>query len=936
MHWHDALLRLRALLFRRQMDEELQEELQFHLEMQTRKIQANNADPAEARRQARLQFGSLERATEQCREARGVMTLQDLLQDLRYGVRLLKKSPIFTTVAVLILGFGIGLNTSLFSVVDAVALKPIPVRDSGRFVRLERWFAGDARGDIQYAFSHAEFQAFSEHNNVFSSLIETSFPQQIAASLPLEPAAVEVSKAVMGPPEQATTQMVSPNYFSDLGVAPVLGRVFRQDEGRIPGSDPVMVLSYPYWQRRFGGDPSIVGKIIKITDTAFTVVGIAPRRFVGTGNPPVLVDFWTLLGMQPQVLPGQDWLNQPCDYRIQVLGYLKPGISMKHAQADVSVLEERFAHDHPTTTEEIPLSRLQSAVDKTTAVTVQSARFFGNTEDIRFKAIVVLLMAIVGLVLAVACANLANMLLAKASGRQSEIAIRLALGASRARLVRQLLTESLILAVLGGAVAVLFSLWGSRLLWLAVEQFAGMHSAFVREISPDLRIFAYTLLLSLATGMLFGLAPALRSSRPGLTNSLKDSGTSFGQRLDRSRLRGLLVGGQIATSTLFLIVAGLLTHGLLRSTSVDPGFEVRRLFPIPLPHSSNAAQSRSLRQQALDRIALLPEVEGVTFTDFVPLQSTWTTQVSIQNDKQRASGSASAETLETCARHVSFSYFSTLGIPMVRGRLFTSAESRQGAPIAIISSALARQGWNGDDALGKRIKLQTQRHEWTTLEVVGVVGDVRSANISRLDPAFVYVPTNATQLDDYFGLVRLSGDTRRGFAAIQRSLEQTDGRLRPGFSLVSLEDGAVESQIVMARTFTLSAMFLAGVALVLASIGVYGVMSFLVSRREKEIGIYMALGATRSDVLGLMLRQGMRPVIAGVTLGLLCALGVSGLMRAILIFPGSVDVLYGARWFDPVTFLGLATLLTAIALFACYLPARLATSVEPMIALRHE
>ena len=828
------------------------------------------------------------------------------------------------------------MNTTLFSVVNAVALKPIPVRDSVRIVRLERWFAINARGDIQYVFSHAEFLFFSEHNRVFSTLIETTFPLQIAASMPLDAVEARATKAVIGPPEQTTAQMVSANYFSELGVAPVLGRLFHPVEGRTPGTDPVVVLSYPFWQKRFGGDPSVVGKIVKINETAFTVIGVAPLRFVGTGNPPVIVDMWSLLSMQPQVLPGRDWLNQPRDYKIQLLGYLAPGISRKQAQAELSVLEQDFARDHPLTEEGVlasPDYGLRSTLTlKTTAVTVQSATFFGNTEDIRFKAIVVLLMTIVGMVLVVACANLANMLLAKASGRQNEIAVRLALGASRERLIRQLLTESVLLAVIAGAIAVLFSLWGSRLLWLAVEQFAGMHSAFVKQVQPDARVFAYTLLLSVCTGVFFGLSPALRSSRPDLTSSLKDSGTQFGQRLDRSRLRGVLVGGQIAISTLFLIVAGLLSHGLIRSTTVDPGFEVHRVYPMPLPDNNDPLKSKFLRQQALDRLALLPEVENIAITDFVPLGSTWTTQVTIADKNQDASRSS---TSQTCARHVSSSYFGTLGIPIVRGRDFTREESQLGASIAIVSTALARQTWH-DDPIGKKIKLQIGRHDWQTLDVVGVAGDVRSTNLSRLDPAFVYLPTSIEHLRDYSALVRIAGDTRGATASIRTTLEQIDGRMRPGFSLVSLEDGAVQSEILMAKTFTLSAMFLAGVALLLASIGVYGVMAFLVSKREKEVGIHMALGATRRDVLALMLRQGMRPVLVGVAMGVMGALGVSGILRALLIFPGTVDILYGAQWFDPLTFGGLATLLMAIALLACYLPARRATCLEPMIALRHE
>ena len=930
MSWTDVLLRIRALLFRRRMDEELQDELQFHLEMQARKHQARDFDPAEASRQARLQFGSFERATEECREARGFPRIETFFQDLRYALRILKKSPVFTAVAILTLAFGIGLNTTLFSVVDAVALKPIPVRDSGQIVRMERWFASGAHGDPQYAFSHQEFRYFAEHNKVFSSLIATSFPISVAASLPLD-ARTRTTKAAMGPPEPAVAQLVSANYFSELGAAPVLGRVFLEDEGKAPGADPVAILSYSYWQKRFAGDPLIVGKTIKINSNAFTVVGVTPREFMGTGNPPFLVDLWTLLSMQPQVVPGMDWLNQPLDYEVQLLGYLSPGISMKRAEADASVLEQRFAQDHPVPDNAI-LSGLNALNLKTTAITVQRATFFGNTEDIRFKAIVVLLMTIVGMVLLIACANLANMLLAKAAGRQNEIAVRLALGAGRNRLVRQLLTDSVLLAVIGGAVAILFSLWGSRVLWLAVEQFAGMHSAFVKQIPPDARVFAYTLLLSLCTGVLFGLSPALRSSQTDLTRSLKNSGTAFGHRLDRSHLREILVGGQIAISTTFLIVAGLLAHGMIRSQMTDPGFEVRTVFPVPLPYSHDVARNKALRQQALDRLQAVPDIANVAITDYVPLRSTWTTQVTISD----TSHPGTSETIQTGARHVSYTFFDTLGIPIVRGRTFSRQESQSGPSIAIVSAALARQVWHGADPLGKQIKLQTGRHEWTPLEVVGVAGDVRSLNISRVDPAFVYLPTTSEHLQDYFGLVRVNGSTHRGLAAVRIILEQAEGRLWPEFNPLSLQDSAVQSQILMAKTFTLSATFLATVALLLASIGVYGVMAFLVSQREKEIGVHMALGATRGDVLTLMLSQGMRPVVIGVAFGLMGALGVSGLLRAILIFPGSVDVLYGASWFDPATFLGLASLLTAIALLACYLPAQRATCVEPMIALRHE
>ncbi len=458
---------LKQLFSRRRLYGDLSEEIREHLEEKIDELVAGGMPRKEAAAIARREFGNVTLIEEDSRTVWRWPSLEDFFMDVRYGLRMLAKSPIFTVVAVLTLGFGIGLNTTLFSVVSTVALKPVPVRNSERIVRLERWFANNSHGDNQYAFSYEEFRHFAEQNKVFSSLIATSFPLLVTVSLPLDPAAARLAKTLIGPPENATAQMVSENYFAELGALPALGRGFRADEGEIASADPVVVLSYPYWQTRFGSDPLILGKVLKINDTAFTVIGVAPREFVGTGNPPVMADFYAPLTMQAQVLPVQDWLNQPLDYEIQLLGYLGSAAGMKEAEADISVLEQRFAQDHP------------NPDNKTTAITVQRATFFGNTEDWRFRAIVTLLMVIVGMVLVIACANLANMLLAKASGRQTEVAVRLALGASRTRLVRQLLTESMLLAVIGGAAGVLFSLWGTRALWLAAGQFAGSHSAFV-------------------------------------------------------------------------------------------------------------------------------------------------------------------------------------------------------------------------------------------------------------------------------------------------------------------------------------------------------------------------------------------------------------------------------------------------------------------------
>ena len=923
-HWlYTIPLRLRSLFLREDVEQELSEELRFHLEEKTREYVAAGFTPTEARRKATREFGGVEQSKENCRDARRVSIVEDLMQDVRFSLRMLRRNPGFTLVAILTLALGVGLNTTLFSVFNAVALKPVPVRDAGRFVRLERWFASNAHGETQYAFSYAEFRSFASQNRAFSSLVAVSFPFRVSASVPLDLSASSSSGTRVGAPESATTELVSANYFAELGVTPAAGRLLLAGEDRTRGGDAVIVMSYSYWQARFRGDSGILGKVVMLNDTPFTVVGVTSREFLGTGNPPVIPDFFTPVSMQAQVRPGQDWLNQPLDYEFQVLGYLRNPSAMNEAGAEISVLEHTFAQDHPNRDNE------------TASVTVQRATFFGNTEDFRFKVIVAMLMVIVGLVLMIACANLANMQMAKASGRQREIAVRLALGAGRPRVVRQLLTESTLLALAGGAGGVFLSLWGTRALWLVAGQFAGPYAAFVTQIRPDERVLAYTLLLSLCTGVFFGMTPALQGSQPNLTPALKDAGTAFGQRFDRSRLRSLLVAGQMALSSLFLIVAGLLARGMIRSQISDPGFEVCTIFPMTLLEDSDPAKSSALRQKEIERLQALPEIARLALTDFVPLNATWSTQFQIPDAKAASSNVLS----ETLARHVSSTFLETLGIPIVRGRNFTREESQSGASIAIVSNALARRAWPGEDPLGKQIKVQTAfgvKRNWLVFDVVGVTADIRSANLSRLDPAIVYLPTSSAHLSDYFALLRINGDSRNASGAIASLQEQLDGRRRPGFLLLSLEDAAVRAQLLMARTFAMAAFSLAALAIVLASIGVYGVTAFLVSQREKEVGIHMALGASRGKVLRLLLSQGMRPVVLGGTLGLIGALGVSGFLRALLVFPGSVDVLYGASWFDPVTFIAMSLLLGVIASFACYLPARRAMKVDPMVALRYE
>jgi len=566
---------------------------------------------------------------------------------------------------------------------------------------------------------------------------------------------------------------------------------------------------------------------------------------------------------------------------------------------------------------------------RTTTVTLQLATFFGNTEDPRFKAVVALLMAIVGMVLLIACANLANMLLAKAASRQREFALRRALGASRGRLVAQLLTESTVLGLSGGLIGLVFSVWGTRLLWIGVGQFAGTYSAFVTTVGPDARVFTYTLLVSCFTGVLFGLSPALESSRPNLSTTLKEPRTALGHQGDRSRLRGLLVGTQVAVCMVFLISTGLLAHGLIRSQGVEPGFETHRIYPLGMVRLNDVVANVAVRRREIELLRSVPEVQEVAIVAYVPIQGTWTTEV-------EPIGAAAEAPKGTLANYVSPTYFDALGLPIVHGRNFAGEEAAIGAQVAIVSAATARKAWPSQDPIGKRLKLEVARSRWKEFEIIGVAADVRTANLSRIDPAFVYLPADNKNLSDYTLLLRINGDQERAFTAIAEKLALLDGRRRPGFRLENLEEGAVQAQILMGHTFALSAAILAAMALALASIGIYGVTTYFVSQREKEIGIRMALGAASSDVLRLVIKQGMRPVVGGGLVGLIAALGVSGSLHALLLFPGTVDLLYGGRWFDPAAFIGLSALLTAIALAACYVPARRATQFDPMVALRND
>ncbi len=911
--WRRYLAKFYCLFQHQRAERELAREVATHLALMEEDFQRRGMTAEEARLAAKRAYGGVEQAKELHRDERSFAWIEQMVRDLRYECRSLARNPGFTLVAVLTLTLGIGVNATLFSAYNAVALKPLPVADPNEVVRMERWLESGSKGDLQYAFSYPEYAYCRDHNNVFSSLIAASWPHPVLAEGTYGTDRLQ--------PERAAAQLVSANYFADLGVSAGLGRTFLPEEDRVPGGNAVAVISYPYWQRRFHADSQALGKIVRINGIAFTIIGIAPKEFTGTSTLPQVPDLWAPLSMQAQLMPGRDWRHEPDNAQFQILARLKASTTLKGAQAEADALMRQYAATFKQR-------------DRTIATTLQHTAFFGNTDDIRFKALVFALMLIAGSVLLVACANIANMLLARGAARQKEIGVRLALGASRGRLIRQLLSESILLALLGGVGGLLASIWTTKLLWISIEQiFAGLFAdtvVFKLDVSPDARVLGYALALSLLTGILFGLSPALQFSRADLTMALKDEGSVLGRRWERSRLRGLLVGMQVAVSMVLLIVTGLLLRGLMRSQSADPGFETHNVMVVSAELGSDLATSVALERRLIDRLETLPGVKSAALGT-VPLLGTWTPPILIEGQHS----SKATETGKALASYASDTYFNTLDVRLLWGRCFTRREAMNGAHVAVISESTARRFWPGGDPLGKRFKLDLDfRGKFTEFEVVGIAKDVRFANLTRTDPTHVYVPTGRK---DFYGiLLRTEGDAQSATASVRAALGALDRNLLPSLILVSLEKGPLRVQKSLAQIYATYAGVLALLALTLASVGIYGVMAYLVNQRVAEIGIRMALGATAMKVLKEIAIEGLRPAFVGVLVGMAGASALSWVVHTTLVFPGSADLFYGVPFYDPTTFLGLGGFFTIVAGMAMLVPGRRAVRIDPMMALRYE
>jgi len=879
-------------------------------------------------RLARAYEPDVDRVKELHRETRTFVVLEQAWKDVRYGVSGLLKSPGFTLFAVLALALGVGVNTTVFNAYNAIALKPIPVAGAGSVVRLKRSFESHGLGIRRLQFSYDEYSYCRDHNSgVFSDLVAAN---GFAVPVVLPPTAVANSGG------RHFAQLVSANFFTGLGIIPRLGRAFLPGEDAVPGGNPVAILSDGFWKRTFVGGAQILGQTIKINGTTFTVIGVTPAEFTGTGVSMQVPDLWVPVSMYSQLIPDRKW--DPGEQQFELIARLSGLGTFTQAQAETDGLIRQYDSTlHET-----------ERTDRTTIVTLEHAVWFDQTDDIRFTILAAGFMLLIGMILLTACANIANMLLARGATRQREIGVRMALGAGRGRIVRQLLTESCLLSALGGCIGLVFAIWASRLLDLKLQQLAGQFGAsgLQLNLSPDLRVFAYALVLTVIVGFLCGLSPALQFSKPDLSAAFKEEGSSLSRRLRRSRLSGTLVAVQVAVSMFLLVSTGLLVRGLIRARGADPGFETRHAFAFQADFAAAALDRRrdaaviAARQRRL--VDVLASVPGVQETAMGSLPfGTWTPPIILGDATSEAAQKYRPyQSQRTLASFASETYLDVLRIPILRGRNFTHQDVAGRGHVAIVSAAGARLFWPDEDALGKHFQLDMDwRGHLVDFEVVGIAKDVRFANLSRLDPSHFYLPAEDGATAGGFPapmsiLFRIPADSppimeaRSAVSAVEKDLASS-------VSLVSLADLGMSRDRLTTEWLALFAGILSFLAVALAGTGIYGVMSYLVTQRTREIGVRISLGATSFDVLKSVILQGLFPVFVGIGTGLLLAAGFSTIAHLTLSFPGSVDFLYGVPFYDPVTFLGLSCFVLGLAALASVVPASGALRVDPVVALRH-
>ena len=807
--------------------------------------------------------------------------LADFLNDLRYAIRMQRKNPGFTIVAVIALALGIGANTAIFSVVNTVLLRRLPYKDPDRLVMV--WEEATKAGYPQDTPAAANFIDWRDQNQVFEGMAATDY--------------TSFNLTGSGEPERLEGRRVSTNLFPLLGVEPQVGRVFTAAEDR-PGSERVVVLSHGLWQRRFGGDPGIVGKTLTLNGAGYTVVGVMPARFQ---FPTVDDEAWV-----PIAFTQEEATDRGRKY-LKVVARLKPGVAMAQAQADMSTIATRLQQQYPETN-----------TDLGAVITPLHEHLVG---DIR-PALLILLGA-VGLVLLIACANVANLLLARAAVRQKEIAVRVALGARRQRLIRQFLTESIFLSTLGGIVGLVIAYVGL----VVLKAFIPENISQARAISIDYNVLGFTLLVAVATGLIFGLAPAIQSIRFNQIETLKEGGRDAATGGSGKRLRGLLVMAEVAISLVLLIGAGLLINSFLRLRNVDPGFNPDNLLTmkIVLPDSKyeRMAQRSAFYSELTQRLQSIPGVKSAAVTTNLPLYLQGNSiSISIEGRPEPPPGQEPI----MVTRMISPGYFDTMSIPLLKGRQLTDQDTDTSPDVVVISETMARRLWPGEDAIGKRIAIGRIRSQEDWIQVIGVVKDVRQFELNADPKPQMYLTYRQFGFFDAQDLVVKTDVDPASLAGTIRNAVWEIDKDQP-VSNIRTMDTILADSIARQRFSMLLLAIFASVALVLAAVGIYGVMSYSVAQRTHEIGIRMALGAQTSAVLKLAVGYGVKLVAAGIAIGLIAAFALTRVMSTLL---------FGVTATDPTTFALISLLLVAVAAIASYIPARRATRVNPIIALRYE
>jgi predicted permease len=827
--------------------------------------------------------------------------MQTLWQDLRYGARMLWKQPGFTLIVALTLSLGIGANGVIFSLVNALLLRPLPVEKPSELAAI---YTSDFSGGGLGVSSYPDYVDFRDRNRVFAGLVAYQFPQPLSLNID-------------GTNERMFGEIVSGNYFSALGLKPSLGRGFLPEEDRTPGESAVAVISHKLWQTRFGGDPATVGRSVKINGHPFIIVGVAPEKYTGLLRG-FAADWWIPAMMIGQAVPGSNHLTRRGDRGFLVMGRLKPGVTLQQAQADFNSIAAQLYKEWPQDWENI---RRQS---RSVSVTPESEARLLPEMRMPIVIFMALLMSVAGLVLLIACANIANLLLARATARRKEIAIRLALGAGRWRLIRQLLTESVLLSMLGGMAGLLLAGWGADLLMAFRPPF---QIPVELDLQADWRVFVFMFGLSLLTGIVFGLTPALAASRPDVIASLKDetgAATTGGRTW---RLRGALVVAQVALSLLLLICAGLFLRSLRNASSIDPGFDADNLLALSMDlrlQGYDETRERNFTDQLLERVRALPGVVSASLTDRLPLDldGAWR-GVTIEGYTPQPGESTGIN-----SSFVAPGYFETLRIPLLRGRTFQRQDGANAPGVALVNESFARRYWPGQSPLGKRIQMGAVRsgvNDAPYLTVIGIVKDGKYVSLGEEAAPFIYFNMAQNVGLSPTLVVRTQGDPLNSLAAVRGEVAALDKNL-PLYDVKTMRQHLGLALLPARLAGSVLGVF-GMMALALAAAGIYGVMAYSVAQRTREIGIRMALGANARDVLRLVTRQGMTLVAIGMAIGLTSALALTQLLKSLLL---------GVSSTDPLTFAVIALLLIAVALLACWIPARRATKVDPMIALRCE